>query len=668
MTFALVGNPNGGKTTLFNRLTGARQHVGNFPGVTVERKWGQVRGAPSCAVMDLPGIYSLRPYSPEERITREVLIRQRPEGIMNVVDAASPQRSLYLTAQLMELRLPMVVVLNRMDEVRGNGGRIDVAGLERARGVPVVPVSAARGEGVALAVERMAAAIREQCIPPVPAPDGARPVQDCLETIAAIVGDRAEQLGVSRRFCAAGVLEDDPELAEKLGLCPAEQARIRRTITAMETRQGTDRHAALAAMRYAFAEQLCGRYIKPGGESREHRRSRRIDRVLTHRVLALPVFFLMMLVVFWLTFHVVGAVLSRWLAAGMAALTAWADDGLTAAGVAPAVHSLVIDGLFAGVGSVLSFLPVILTLFFFLSVLEDTGYMARVAFVMDRPLRKIGLSGRCFVPMLIGFGCTVPAVMACRTLASRRDRNMTILLLPYVSCSAKIPIYAVFCASFFPRRAPLVMLVLYVGGMGLGVLAALFFKSSLLPGDGAPLVMELPDYRLPSPRSVLLLMGQKARDFVQKAFTVVFLAAVVIWFLRCFDPSLRWTTDSSRSLLCGIGRLAAPLFRPLGFGDWRAVTALLAGLTAKEAVVSTLGVLLDSGAQGLHAALVGVFTPASAASFLVFTLLYTPCAAAMATVRRELGSVSKTLGLMAFQCGVAWVAAGVTYDLARLFQ
>ena len=664
MIFALVGNQNCGKTTLFNCLTGSNQHVGNFPGVTVDQKSGEVRGTKDCSVVDLPGIYSIRPYSIEERVTRDFIFNQHPDGIINIVDATNLERNLYLTLQLLELRLPMVLVLNMMDEVRGNGGSIDIAGLEQALGVPVIPVSAAKGEGISEVVDTIVAVSRQKQPPRVQDFCPAGPVHRCIHAVSHIIEDHADRLGISARFCATKVIEEDPEFIEKLRLDQNEYELIEHSVVEMETERGLDRNAALADMRYNYIERVCARCVTRGQESREHRRSVKIDSVLTNRYLALPLFILIMLTVFWLTFNVIGAALSDWLSLGIDALTGAVDRGLTALEINPVVHSLIIDGIFAGVGSVLSFLPIIVVLFFFLSVLEDTGYMARVAFVMDTLLRRIGLSGRSFVPMLIGFGCTVPAVMASRTLPSERDRKMTILLTPFMSCSAKIPIYTVFTAAFFPRHQPLVMIGLYVGGMAAGVLTALFFKSSVLRGKPAPFVMELPNYRLPSARSVCMLMWEKARDFLQKAFTVIFLATVIIWFLQSFDRRLNPVTDSAQSLLATIGQWIAPVFRPLGFSDWRVATALLTGFTAKEAVVSTLGVLLGTGTAELGGALTGLFTPAAALSFLTFTLLYTPCVAAVAAIRRELHSTVKTLGVVAFQCGIAWVAAGVVYMIA----
>ncbi len=664
MTFALVGNQNCGKTTLFNSLTGSNQHVGNFPGVTVDQKVGEIRGVKNAYVVDLPGIYSIRPYSTEEKVTRDFIFGQKPDGIINIVDATNLERNLYLTLQLLELRLPMVLVLNMMDEVTGNGGSIDLAGLQARLGVPVVPVSAIKNEGIGEVIDKIVSAAKNRQTPQVLDFCPAGPVHRCIHAVSHIIEDHAEKLGISARFCATKIIEEDPEFIERLELDQNEIELIEHSVVEMETERGLDRNAALADMRYNFIEEVCSRCVVRSRESKEHRRSVRIDSVLTNRYLALPLFVLIMLGIFWLTFDVIGQRLSDWLALGIDRVTALADAGLTAYGINPIVHSLLIDGIFAGVGSVLSFLPIIVVLFFFLSVLEDTGYMARVAFVMDKLLRKIGLSGRSFVPMLIGFGCTVPAVMASRTLSSERDRKMTILLTPYMSCSAKIPIYAVFSAAFFPHHKALVMIALYVGGMAIGVVAALFLKSSVLRGKPAPFVMELPNYRLPSMRSVLLLMWEKARDFLQKAFTVIFVATIIIWFLQTFDTRINPVTDSAQSLLAYIGRLIAPLFRPLGFEDWRVATALLSGFTAKEAVISTLGVLMGVGNAELAAVLGSLFTPVSAASFLTFTLLYTPCVAAVATIRRELKSTVKTVGVVLAQCCVAWVAAGLVYMIA----
>ncbi len=658
MIFALAGNQNCGKTTLFNALTGSNQHVGNFPGVTVDQKSGAIRGEKDCSVVDLPGIYSLRPYTQEEIVTRDFILRQKPDGIINIVDATNIERNLYLTLQLLELRVPMVLALNMMDEVRANGGSIDVQKMSQALGIPVVPISAAKGEGVSELVDQAVAAARGRVLPKVTdfcSDDSA--VHRCIHAVVHLISDHADHLGVPARFCAAKLIEGGDDLAQELKLDQNEQELLEHCIVQMETETGLDRNAALADMRYTFIEGVVAASVVKCRESREHARSVCIDRFLTGRYTAVPAFLGVMLLTFYLTFDVIGQRLSDLLDAGIGVVTAWVDGALTAYGINPVVHSLIIDGVFAGVGGVLVFLPVIVTLFFFLSILEDTGYMARVAFVMDRPLRRIGLSGRSIVPLLIGFGCSVPAIMATRTVSSDRDRKMTILLTPYMSCSAKISIYAFFTAAFFQKHRALVMLALYVLGVLVGVLAALVMSRTAFRGKPVPFVMELPNYRMPGAKSVALLLWEKARDFLQRAFTVIFLATIIIWFLQSFDTRLNVVADPSASLLALIGRWIAPVFAPLGFADWRCATSLISGLIAKESVVSTLGVLL--GGAGISS----LFTARSAASFLVFTLLYTPCVAAIATIRREFGSRLKTLGVVVMQCAVAWVAALAAYAL-----
>ena len=663
MIFALAGNQNCGKTTLFNALTGSNQHVGNFPGVTVDQKSGEIRGEKDCSVVDLPGIYSLRPYTQEEIVTRDFILNQKPDGIINIVDATNIERNLYLTLQLLELRVPMVLALNMMDEVHANGGSIDVARLSEVLGIPVVPISAVKGEGVSELVDQALSAARGHVMPKVYdfcASDS--PVHRCIHAVVHLIEDHAEKTGIPARFCAAKLIEGgDDQLAGRIGLDQNEQELLEHCIVQMETESGLDRNAALADMRYSFIERAVQAAVVKCHESREHRRSVRIDRVLTGKHTALPVFFGVMLLIFWLTFDVIGQRLSDLLAAGIDWLAAVVDGALTAYGINPVVHSLVIDGIFAGVGSVLSFLPIIVTLFFFLSILEDTGYMARVAFVMDKLLRKIGLSGRSIVPLLIGFGCSVPAIMATRTVSSDRDRKMTILLTPYMSCSAKIPIYAFFTEAFFPKYKALVMISLYILGMLVGVLAALIMKSTAFHGKPVPFVMELPNYRLPSAKSVGLLLWEKAKAFLQRAFTVIFVATIVIWFLQSFDTRLNVVQSSQDSLLALIGQLLAVLFRPLGFGDWRCATALISGFIAKESVVSTLQILAPG------AVISSLFTLRSAVSFLVFTLLYTPCVAAVATIRRELDSFWKTVGVVLMQCAVAWLAAYAAWQIGGLF-
>ena len=662
MIFALAGNQNCGKTTLFNALTGSNQHVGNFPGVTVDQKMGTIRGT-AHQVVDLPGIYSIRPYTQEEIVTRDFILKSKPDAILNIVDATNIERNLYLTLQLLTLKVPTVIALNMMDELTGNGGSIDVKKLSDALGVPVVPISAARNEGISELVDILLDTAENRVVPKVQdfCPEG--PVHRCIHAVCHIIEDHAQRAQLSRRFAATKLIEGEQEFYDLLQLSQNEKELIEHSIIEMEADTGLDRNAALADMRYNFIEKVCDGCVTKASESKEHRRSVQIDKVLTNRYLAIPLFVAIMGLVFFLTFNVVGAFLSDVMAYAVDGLTQLADRGLTAYGINPVVHSLVIDGIFAGVGSVLSFLPVIVTLFFFLSILEDSGYMARVAFVMDKLLRKIGLSGRSFVPMLIGFGCSVPAIMATRTLSSNRDRKMTILLTPFMSCSAKIPIYTLFAAAFFPGRELPVMILLYFGGIVVGIVMALLLKSTLFRGNPVPFVMELPNYRLPSFKSVVLLMWEKAEDFLTRAFTVIFMATVIIWFLQTFDLRLNVVTDGTQSILACLGQFIAPLFAPLGFGDWRMVTALVSGFTAKEAVVSTFGVILGVSHEQLHEALHLLFTPRSAASFLTFCLLYTPCVAAVATIRRELDSKLKTVGVVIAQCTVAWIAAFLVYQI-----
>ncbi len=666
MIFALVGNQNCGKTTLFNQLTGSNQHVGNFPGVTVDSKEGVMRGAKGCSVVDLPGIYSLRPYTAEEIVTRDFILNQKPDGIINIVDATNIERNLYLTLQLLEMQIPMVLALNMMDEVRGNGGTIDVQKMSDELGIPVVPIAAAKNEGIEDLVESAVRVAHTRTLPKRVdfCDDG--PVHRCIHAVSHLIEDHAQAAGMARRFAATKLIEGDEDIISRLLLNQNELEMVEHSIVEMEDEGKLDRNAAIASMRYDYIERLCSKTVVKCRESREHLRSVRIDRVLTNKYAALPIFVGIMLLIFWLTFDVVGAGLQDLLALGISRLSAVVDHGLTSYGMNPVVHSLIIDGIFAGVGSVVSFLPIIVVMFFFLSILEDTGYMARVAFVMDKLLRKIGLSGRSFVPMLIGFGCTVPAVMATRTLPSARDRRLTILLTPFMSCSAKIPIYAVFTAAFFPQHAVLTMALLYFGGMVVGVLISLLLNHTVFRGNPVPFVMELPNYRLPTLKSVAMLLWDKARDFLQRAFTVIFVATLAIWFLESFDLHLNFVTDSSRSLLASIGRILAPVFRPLGFEDWRVTTALITGFTAKEAVVSTLGILTGAGTEHLSAALSGLFTPLSAVSFLTFTLLYTPCVAAIAAIGRELGGRLRGAVVAVFQCVVAWCVAAGLYQLLLL--
>ena len=665
MIFALAGNQNCGKTTLFNALTGSNQHVGNFPGVTVDQKAGVIKGTDH-QVVDLPGIYSIRPYTQEEIVTRDFILKSKPDAIINIVDATNMERNLYLTLQLLTLQVPTVIALNMMDELVGNGGSVDVQKMSEAIGVPVVPISAAKNQGITELVDTLLDTASRRVTPKVQdfCPEG--PVHRCIHAVCHIIEDHAQRVNIARRFCAMKLIEGEQDFFDALELSQNEKELIEHTIIEMEHETGLDRNAALADMRYNFIEKVCNQCVVKAKESKEHRRSMQIDKVLTHRIFAIPLFIAIMGLVFFLTFNVVGAFLSDVMAYAIDGLTILADRALTAYGINPVVHSLIIDGIFAGVGSVVSFLPLIVTLFFFLSILEDSGYMARVAFVMDKLLRKIGLSGRSFVPMLVGFGCSVPAIMATRTLSSNRDRKMTILLTPFMSCSAKIPIYTLFAAAFFPGHELLVMLALYFGGILVGILVALVLKNTAFKGNPVPFVMELPNYRFPSAKSVVLLMWEKAKDFLTRAFTVIFMATVIIWFMQTFDTRLNVVENSASSILAALGRLASPIFAPLGFGDWRMVTALVSGFTAKEAVVSTFGVILGVSTEQLGAALHSLFTTASAASFLAFCLLYTPCVAAVSTIRTELKSGWKTVGIVFAQCLVAWLVAFVVYHVGLL--
>ena len=666
MIFALAGNQNCGKTTLFNQLTGSNQHVGNFPGVTVDQKSGEIRGQKDCTVVDLPGIYSIRPYTPEVIVTRDFILNQHPDGLINIVDATNIERNLYLTLQLMEMRIPMVLALNMMDEVTANGGTIDIQGMSRALGIPVVPISAVKNEGVDELVKIAVLTAKNRVYPAVYDFCSPGPVHRCIHAVVHQIEDHAEAARLPVRFAATKLIEEDEDIRTRLELDQNELELLEHSVQEMESECGMDRNAALANMRYNFIENVCEKTVVKCRESKERARSEAIDRVVTNKYLALPLFFGIMLAIFYLTFNVIGAFLSDLLAAGIDSLTAAVDAGLTAYGLNPVVHSLVIDGVFAGVGSVLSFLPIIVVLFFFLSILEDTGYMARVAFVMDQLLRKIGLSGRSIVPMLIGFGCSVPAIMSTRTLASERDRRMTILLTPFMSCSAKIPIYGVFTAAFFPRYAALVMIALYFTGILVGIIAAKLLGATAFRGNPVPFVMELPNYRFPSAKSVWQLCWDKAKDFLTRAFTIIFVATIIVWFLQTFDTRLNLVTDSANSLLATVGTVLAPLFAPLGFGDWRVSTALITGFIAKESVISTLGILTGAGTDVTAEALGSLFTTVTAASFLVFTLLYTPCVAAISAVKRELGSGWKAAGVALSQCAVAWVVSFLVYRAALL--
>ena len=655
LTFALAGNQNCGKTTLFNQLTGSNQHVGNFPGVTVDRKSGAIRNNPNTEVTDLPGIYSMSPYTSEEIVTRQFIIGEKPTGIINIVDATNIERNLYLTMQLMELDKPMVLALNMMDEMRGNGGTVRINKMEAMLGIPVVPISAAKNEGVDELVDHALHVAKYQERPGrmdfCGEEDHGGAVHRCIHGIIHLIEDHARAAGIPVRFAATKLVEGDQRIEAALKLDQNEKEMIEHIIVQMEQERGLDRAAAIADMRFHFIHQLVDQTVVKPRQSKEQLRSARIDRFLTGRYTAIPAFVGIMALVFYLTFGVIGLALQNLLEVGIAALTAAVDSTLTAWDVNAAVHSLVIDGIFTGVGSVLSFLPIIVTLFFFLSLLEDTGYMARVAFVMDKLLRRIGLSGRSIVPMLIGFGCTVPGVMASRTLPSERDRKMTILLTPFMSCSAKLPIYSLFAAAFFPEHAALVMVSLYFLGIAVGILMAILLKSSVFKGEAVPFVMELPNYRLPGLKNVVQLLWEKARDFLQRAFTVIFVATIIIWFLQSFDLRLSLTADPQQSILAWLASGIAPLFAPLGFADWRVSTALITGFMAKESVVSTLTIL-----YGSSAAFAAALSPAAAAPLLVFCLLYTPCIAAVASVKRELGGKWAFI-MVANQCIVAWLAA-----------
>ena len=655
LTFALAGNQNCGKTTLFNQLTGSNQHVGNFPGVTVDRKSGAIRNNPNTEVTDLPGIYSMSPYTSEEIVTRQFIIGEKPTGIINIVDATNIERNLYLTMQLMELDTPMVLALNMMDEMRGNGGTVRINKMEAMLGIPVVPISAAKNEGVDELVDHALHVAKYQERPGrmdfCSEEDHGGAVHRCIHGIIHLIEDHAEAAGIPVRFAATKLVEGDQRIEAALKLDQNEKEMIEHIIVQMEQERGLDRAAAIADMRFHFIHQLVEQTVVKPRQSKEQLRSAQIDRFLTGRYTAIPAFVGIMALVFYLTFGVIGLALQNLLEVGIDALTAAADSTLTAWNVNAAVHSLVIDGIFTGVGSVLSFLPIIVTLFFFLSLLEDTGYMARVAFVMDKLLRRIGLSGRSIVPMLIGFGCTVPGVMASRTLPSERDRKMTILLTPFMSCSAKLPIYSLFAAAFFPEHAALVMVSLYFLGIAVGILMAILLKSSVFKGEAVPFVMELPNYRLPGLKNVVQLLWEKARDFLQRAFTVIFVATIIIWFLQSFDLRLSLTADPQQSILAWLASGIAPLFAPLGFADWRVSTALITGFMAKESVVSTLTIL-----YGSSAAFAAALSPAAAAPLLVFCLLYTPCIAAVASVKRELGGKWAFI-MVVNQCIVAWLAA-----------
>ncbi|MBQ7169013.1 MAG: ferrous iron transport protein B [Synergistaceae bacterium] len=656
LTFALAGNQNSGKTTLFNQLTGATQRVGNFPGVTVDRKDGIIRGHPDTLITDLPGIYSMSPYSGEEIVSRNFILNERPKAVINIVDATNIERNLYLTIQLLEMQIPTVIALNMMDELSGNGGTVDINRMESLLGVPVVPISALKNEGVDELVHHAVHIAKYQEKPKrydfCDENDHNGAVHRAIHAICHLIADHAERANIPLRFAASKVIENDELVLSRLGLEQNEREMLEHIIIQMEHERGLDRNAAMADMRFAFIEKVCAQSVVKPKQSREHLRSQRLDSILTGKYTAIPVFVAVMAGIFWLTFEVIGAYFQEVLEGWIDAFTEYADALLTGAGVNDVIHGFVVDGIFAGIGSVLSFLPIIITLFFFLSILEDSGYTARVAFFMDKLLRKIGLSGRSIVPMLIGFGCTVPAVMSTRTLPSERDRRMTILLTPFMSCTAKLPIYAFFVDAFFPKNSGLIMTGLYLLGIVMGILVALLYKNTLFRGEAVPFVMELPNYRLPGARNVLMLMWEKAKDFIQRAFSVIFVATVVIWFLQSFDFHFNLAASQDESILAALSGMLVPLFRPLGLGDWRICTALISGFLAKESVVSSLNVLFGNNVGS-------VISSVSAASLLVFSLLYTPCVAAVASIRREMGG-KWALGVVVWQCAVAWAAAMIT--------
>ena len=664
MNLALAGNQNSGKTTLFNQLTGSNQHVGNFPGVTVEQKVGLAIGFPDVSIVDLPGIYSLSPYTSDEMVTRDFLLKHKPDGIINIVDATNIERNLYLTLQLIELQIPMVLALNMMDEIQANHGHIDIPLLQESLGIPVIPISAVKKQGIS-ELTHQAIETAQKRAKPERVDFCAGAVHRAIHAISHLIEDHAQEQGIPTRFAATKLVEGDEPVLASLRLTENERDMIEHAVKEMEAEMDTDREAALADMRYQFIEDVCGNCVVKAGESLEYRRSVRLDTVLTHKIWAIPVFLGIMLVIFGLTFGVIGNRLSVYLVWGIDALSQAVDGVLTAYGLNPVVRSLLIDGVLAGTGAVLSFVPIIVTLFFFLSILEDSGYMARIAFVLDKPLRKIGLSGRSFVPMLVGFGCTVPAVMATRTLASDRDRKMTILLTPFISCGAKLPIYALFTAAFFPKHQAFVMISLYAAGILLGILYGFLMKKTVFQGAPIPFVMELPNYRFPSAKTVVLLMWDKAKDFIQRAFTVILMATVIVWFLQSFDFRLNTVADSADSMLAVIGKLLSGVFAPIGFSDWRVATALITGFTAKEAVISTLAVLSGATAAEVGGTLHTMFSPLAAVSFLVFTLLYTPCAAAVAAVRREYGSMKGAVFVVLYQTGFAWLAAFCVFHIGR---
>ena len=668
MVFALIGNPNSGKTTLFNTLTGSNQHVGNFPGVTVEQRIGTLKKLSHYAshlakysIVDLPGIYSLRPFSQEEIITRDFLLNAKPDGIINIIDATNLERSLYLTLQLLELDIPIIIALNMMDEIKNNSGEINISRLSKELGVPIIPISAIKNEGIPDIINAIThIAKNNYSFTYIPS------VHKCIQNISGIIEQKARAHNLPPRFCAIKIIEGDIYFYKKLKLNKSENKLIENIILEMEQQTKLDRNTAIADMRYSFIEKICAKNVIKPKETQEHKYSVKIDKILTNKYLALPIFFIIMFGIFWITFNGIGNMFSEWMNYGINSLTIISDNLLTTFKINSVIHSLIIDGIFSGVGSVLIFLPIIVVLFFFLSILEDTGYMSRIVFITDTLLKKIGLSGKSLVPLLIGFGCSVPAIMATRTLSSKRDRKMTIFLIPYISCSAKLPIYAVFCAAFFEKYAPLVMMGLYILGIVIGIIIALLFKNTLFREKDMSFILELPNYRWPSLKSIFLLMWDKTKEFLLKAFTTIFIATIIIWFLQTFDAKLNIINDNSNSLLAVISKAITPIFMPLGLGDWRIITALLSGLSAKEAVISSLSILLNVHNSELSFALYSLFTPLTAFCFLIFTLLYTPCIAAIATINKELQSPLQTIGMIIFQCIISWIITFLFFKIGGL--
>lgn len=666
MIFALVGNQNCGKTTLFNALTGANQHVGNFPGITVEHKIGMIKATHNCSIADLPGLYSLHPYSQEEIVTYNFLLNKNPSGIINIIDATNIERNLYLTLQLLELNIPTIIVLNMMDELHNNDGAIDIQTLSKELGVPVIPISAKKNKGICHVIDSIINISNQERTTQKINSQSSTPVHKCIQNISHIIAPHASTQNMSSIFCATQIIEGNISLEKKLKLNTKEIRLINHTILEMEHESGLDKNLAIADMRYNIIENLSKKTVIKPKESKEHKRSIKIDKILTNKYLSLPIFFIIMFIIFWLTFNVIGDFLSTQLSSQIEYITNIIDCLLATYNVNPAIHSLIINGILSGIGSVLSFLPIIITLFFFLSILEDTGYMARITFIMDKLLGKIGLSGKSLVPMLIGFGCSVPAIMATRTLPSRHDKRTTIFLIPYMSCSAKIPIYAIFCEAFFEKHSALVMIALYITGILIGIIIAYLLKNSILKPNSIPFIIELPNYRFPSAKNTFLLIRDKSKDFIEKAFTIIFISTIIIWFLQTFDLNLNIVQDNKNSILALISQSVTPIFTPLGFGDWRIITALISGVSAKEAVISTLSILLNAKNSELKYILPSLFTPPTVISFLVFTLLYTPCIASIATIKKELKSSLQTILLVLFQCIISWLISFTFFQICSL--